>query len=229
MSTGWSIYAPRAARLNLLFIGLTMVFVGYFQVWLPGPGAGLQLIGIELGEWIKFLGVGPRRDLFYLPPIAIGLLLALLAATWPNERLQTWVARLLAVAVALLAFPALAAIQLEPAREWLARLLLIGSVIATTISGALLARRLAGSSWLWLLMAVVALLGALLPTWQYLSVRPVAEGLMRRSLAVGPGVWLNATGFLLVALVCLAHWASSLQTKRQSPVGRLSLDDQESI
>ena len=84
-------------RLNLLFLGLTAILAGYFMVWLPGPSAGLQLIGIEVGEWIKFLGIGAGRNWFYLPPIVIGLTLALLAATWPNGRIQTWMARGLAV------------------------------------------------------------------------------------------------------------------------------------
>ena len=55
--------APRPAarwrppsRLGLLALGLTAIFIGYFLVWLPGPGAGLSLIGVEVGEWIKFLG-----------------------------------------------------------------------------------------------------------------------------------------------------------------------------
>jgi hypothetical protein len=217
-----------ARRLNLFFLALATVFVGYFLVWLPGPGAGLQLIGIELGEWIKFLGVGPRRVLFYLPPIALGLLLALLAGTWPNDRPRTWLARLLAVAVALLAFPAVAAIQAEPASEWLARLLLIGLVIVVAAAGALLARRSEAHAFLWLLMAGVAFLGALLPTWQYLAIRPVVEGIMRRPPAVGPGVWLNAAGFALAAILCLAQWMADRQTKRQSPAGRLSLDEQVS-
>ncbi len=83
--------------LTPVFLGLTAILVGYFLVWLPGPSAGLRLIGIELGEWIKFLGVGSRRDLFYLPPIVVGLVLGLVAATWPNDRPQTWLARALAV------------------------------------------------------------------------------------------------------------------------------------
>ena len=103
----------------LLFAGLTAVFVGYFAVWLPGPAAGLRLIGLELGEWIKFLGVGQSRDLFYAPPILLGLIMVLLTAGWDNRRWQTWLFRLLAIGVSLLAFPAVAAITTEPRSEWL--------------------------------------------------------------------------------------------------------------
>lgn len=212
-----------AGRLNLLFVGLTAVLLGYFMVWLPGPAVGLQLIGIELGEWIKFLGVGGRRDWFYLPPIMIGLVLALLAATWPNGRPATWLARGLAVAVALLAFPAVAAIQLEPRGEWLPRLLGIGVVIVVAGLGAVVAARAPDSHWPWLLMGLVALMGLLLPTIQYLAVRPVAEAIMRRPLGVGPGVWLNGGGALLVAAAAFLEWrvrwtAATIKDSRRATV-----------
>ena len=42
--------------LNLLLLGFTAVFIGYLSVWLPGPAAGLSFLGVELGEWIKFMG-----------------------------------------------------------------------------------------------------------------------------------------------------------------------------
>jgi hypothetical protein len=200
--------------LNALFLGLTAMLIGYFMVWLPGPAAGLQLIGIELGEWIKFLGVGRGRDWFYLPPIVIGLIIALLAATWPNGRLATWLARGLAVAVALLAFPAVAAIQLEPRSEWLPRLLGIGLVLLVAALGAVVSARTPAARWPWLVIALVALAGLVLPTAQYLAVRPVAEAIMQRPLGIGPGLWLNGLGSLLAAAAALLEWrARWLETK----------------
>lgn len=191
---------------NLLFLGLTAILTGYFLVWLPGPGVGLQLIGIEIGEWIKFLGVGLGRDWFYLPPIVIGLTLGLLAAKWPNDRLQTWLARGLAVAVALLAFPAIASIQLEPPIQWLFRLVMIGLVIIMTVVGVLIAGQ-DGSDppWIWLAMAAIALLGAILSTVEYIVVKPVVEEITNRPIGIGPGVWLNIGGSLLVASAAIAQ------------------------
>jgi len=209
-----------ALRLNLLMLGLTGMFVGYFLVWLPGPGVGLQLIGIEIGEWIKFLGVGPQRDLFYLPPVAIGLILAVWTALWPNSRWQTWAARVLATTIALLAFPAVAAITSEPPSEWLARLLLIGLVIAAAgLSAGLAARPYRRVAWL--AMSLVAIAGAVLPTWQYLAVRPVVAEIMRQPIGIGPGVWLNALGGALVAAVALVEYAAARQ-KRRLPLGQPS-------
>jgi hypothetical protein len=188
---------------SLLSLGLTAIFVGYFLVWLPGPAAGLRLIGVEMGEWIKFLGVGRARDLFYLPPIVLGLLIALWTATWPAGW-RAWAARGLAVAVALLAFPAVESILGEPRDEWLIRLAAVGLVVlAAGWSG--LAGRKPRPRWLWALMAATALVGALLPTWQYFVVRPVVENILRQPIGVGPGVWVNALGGLLVAAVCLVE------------------------
>lgn len=211
-------FGRRLTRADLLALGLTAIFVGYFLVWLPGPGAGLSLIGVELGEWIKFLGVGPRRNWFYAPPIVLGLLLALWTATWPNRRARTWLARGLAVAVALLAFPAVAAITGEPRSEWLLRLALIAAVAGVAALAALGSARGGPAAWVWALMAGVAVAGAVGPTWQYLAVRPVVEGALRRPVGIGAGVWLNALGCLLVAGVCLGQMRAA-QNKNRQPSG----------
>lgn len=208
----------------LLSVGLTAVFVGYLMVWLPGPGAGLQLIGVELPEWIKFLGVGRRRDLLYLPPVLLGGLLALWTATWPSGRPRTWLARLLAVAVAGLAFPAIASIAGEPADQWLARLALIAAVAAVAVLSALLAR--AGDRTqqaVWVSMALIAVIGAIVPTWQYLALRPVVEEILRVPVGIGPGVWLSALGFLAAATAAALEFAAggAKRKKRQPPEERL--------
>jgi hypothetical protein len=197
------------SRLDLLALGLTAIFIGYFLVWLPGPGVGLSLIGVEVGEWIKFLGVGPRRNWFYAPPIVLGLLLALWTAAWPNRRARTWLARGLAVAVALLAFPAVAAITSEPRSEWLLRLALIGAVAVVAALAALWSARGGPVAWAWAVMAAVAVVGAAGPTWQYLAVRPVVAAALRQPVGIGVGVWLNALGCLLVAAVCLGQMRQS--------------------
>lgn len=188
-------------RLDLLFAGLTAILIGYFLVWLPGPSVGLQLIGIEIGEWIKFLGVGPRRNWFYLPPIVIGLCLALLAATWPNNRWQTWLLRILAIGVSLLAMPAVSAILLEARSEWLTRVISIVFVVVVVIAGAAVGGGNRQWRGVWLLIAVVALAGAVLPTIQYLAIQPVIEGILLQPVGIGPGVWLNAIGSILVVMI----------------------------
>jgi hypothetical protein len=196
---------------TITFMGMTAMFAGYFLVWLPGPGAGLRLIGFEIGEWIKFLGVGPARNLFYLPPVILGILLALLTAEWPNDRWQTWVARGLAIAVSLLAFPAVAAITSEPPSEWLIRLVLIGLVILVVVVSSIIAGSPGPPKWLWAVMAGVALIGTILPTWQYLAIRPVVAELLNRPVGIGAGVWLNAIGGLFVVSAAIWRFLSPVQ------------------
>ena len=196
------------ASQRLLFLGFTAIFIAFFMVWLPHEAAGLSFIGLEMGEQAKFLPqvragqILPGRSLFYVPPVSLGLMLALLSSTWPNRRWQTWVARGLAVLVSLLAFPALEAIGTEPA-EWLWRVLMIALVfLVVALSG--LAARL--PAWLLLsLIGFVALAGAILPTWVYLAVRAAFANLLRGEVGIGPGVWLNLGGHLLIVGVAGAR------------------------
>jgi chromate transport protein ChrA len=198
-----------------MYVGLTLMLAGYFLTWLPGPAAGLKIIGLELGEWIKFLGVGSRRDLFYLPPIVIGLLLALMTADWPNNRWQTWVMRGLAIAVSLLAFPAIAAIITEPQSEWLLRVILISLVILTVVISSLAFRSPHIQALIRPVMFMIALIGAFLPVWQYLMIRPVVMDIMNRSIGFGPGVWANLFGGILVSVsIASGMWTERRRQKK---------------
>lgn len=190
-----------------LLAGFTAVFIGYLTVWLPGPSAGLSLIGVEMGEWLKFFGVGARRDIFYLPPITLGLGLALWTMRWDNGRWQTWAMRGLAIAVSLLAFPALADLTGGARQEYLLRVQLIGLVVVVAgLSGV-------GARWRktavfnrlpWLLLFIVGLVGGILPIWYYVGeIRPYISQIIGTSIGIGPGLWLNTLGHFLVALIGL--------------------------
>ncbi len=178
-----------------MLLGLTAVFTAYFLVWLPGPAAGLQFLGFEIGEWIKFLGVGMARNYFYLPPITLGLMLALWTVLW-SRPWPAWVARGAAVAVSLLAFPAVEAILYEPRSEWLLRLLLIALVAMVAVGSHWLGRWPRG---VWVLIGLAGLAGAVLPTWEYFAIRPLVAQVLAQPVGLGVGVWLNGVGHLLVA------------------------------
>jgi hypothetical protein len=200
----WQLLADWAYE--VLLLGLTAVFIGYLTVWLPGPAAGLRFIGVEMGEWLKFFGVGPQRDFFYLPPITLGLLLALWTMRWQNGRWQTWAMRGLAIAVSLLAFPAIADLTGGARHEYLLRLQLIGLVVLVSGLSSVAARwrETAVMGWLpWLLLTVVGLIGGVLPAWYYGEIRPYFSQIMGVPLGIGPGVWLNTFGHLLIALIAL--------------------------
>ena len=185
--------------------GFTLILLGYFMVWLPGRVAGLSFIGLEMGEWVKFLPqvrngeILPGRNLFYLPPITLAMLMSLTTVCWLPGRWQNWAMRGLAMLVSLLAFPSLDAIRYEPPAEWLLRLLLIGLAGLVAL----------GSRWLrpgrvWLaLWLAIGLTGAILPTWVYGAIRPVASNLFGYPIGFGPGLWLNLIGHLLLVTLTL--------------------------
>ena len=181
-----------------LLIAFTAIFLGYLSVWLPGPGAGLSFLGIEMGEWFKFLGLGGRRDIFYLPPITLGLMLAIWTMTWPKNNWRAWCMRALAVLVSLLAFPAIADITGPVREQYTTRVILIALVIIVAlISG--FWRPSNKLTWVpWAFLTLLGITGALLPTWMYLNARSYAVQVIGVPIGVGWGVWLNGLGHLLV-------------------------------
>ena len=191
---------------RLLLAGLTAVFIGYLSVWLPGPAAGLQFLGVELGEWIKFLGVGAIRDLFYVPPIILGLMLVVLTMGWENGRLQTWIMRGLALLISLLAFPAFEDVTGASRSEYLMRVALIGLVGLMIVLVALFGKKLVATwAWLpWVLLAILGVIGAALPLWYYVSqVQPYVSGVLGVPVGVGWGLILYTVGCLGITAVSL--------------------------
>ncbi|MBK7895797.1 MAG: hypothetical protein WAS33_24770 [Candidatus Promineifilaceae bacterium] len=191
---------------TFFLLSFTTILVGYFLVWLPGPSAGLQLLGFEMGEWTKFFGLGVKRNWFYLPPITLALSMLLFTVGWGNGRFQTWLFRGVAVAVSLLAFPALEDLTGPSQSEYLSRLVGIGLVVA--VAGLLMLvgnKKVPGSLPISCVLIVLAgLVGLILPTLMYGEVRPYVSDLLRLQLGYGPGVWLNGLGH--AALAGLAGW-----------------------
>jgi hypothetical protein len=198
-------WLSRGRQTRLLLLAFTGILAGYLTVWLPNDAAGLSFLGLEIGEWVKFLprvqaGELPMsRDFFYLPPVILGAMMALLASRWPNSRWQTWAMRGLAILVACLALPSIDAIRFEPASEWLLRLILVASVAILALLSGLLSKL--PDLPFWLLMGMAALLGLLLPLWAYVVVRPAVAELWQRPVAFGPGIWLNSAGNLAIILL----------------------------
>lgn len=209
----------RARTQFLLLIGLTAVFIGYFAVWLPGPGAGLSLIGIEMGEWFKFMGVGLERNLFYLPPISLALMLELLTLPWQNGRWQTWAMRGLGISVSLLVFPALEDISGPNSHEYLPRVQWIGLVVVTAVAVSLLGWKVDKTIRLWLswsLLLLLGLVGLVQPTRIYLQVQPNVSQLFGVSVGIGWGLILNGLGHLIVTGISLWQLFNLIKEKRSA-------------
>ena len=205
--------AVETGRQTLCKLGFTLILLGYLMVWLPHEAAGLSFIGLEIGEWIKFLPqvrsgqLAADRNLFYLPPITLGMMLALWTAGWPNRRWQTWAMRALAAMVAMLALPSVEVVLGEGSDQWLSRLIMVLLVVLVAVLVSLLRRmpRGLGQTISWTAMLILALLGLVLPTVAYLSVRPAVSELLSDGVGAGPGLWLNGIGHLLVAVAAFTY------------------------
>ena len=55
----------------------------------------------------------------------------------------------------------------------------------------------------WLFLAVLGVVGAVFPFWFYGQVRPLVAQAVGLPLGIGPGVWLNGAGHLLVTAVAI--------------------------
>lgn len=207
----------RQPQTLLLLAAFTAILAGYLSVWLPNEAVGLSFIGVEIGEWVKFLPqmqsgeIAVPREFLYLPPISLAFMMMLFSATWREAGRRAWTMRGLAFLVALLAFPSIDAIWFEPASEWLARLILVAAVGVLALAGNLLQRM--PERLLWLMMALVGMAGALLPITALLAVRPAVELLLQVQVSIGIGAWLTAAGHLLVFVVAITR-----ASNRKSPV-----------
>lgn len=186
--------------------GITAVFLGYLSVWIPGPAAGLQFIGVEVGEWLKFLGVGPIRNVFYLPPITLGSIVILFSFGWGNGRWQSWLWRLIGCGIALLSFPALEDIRGASQAEYFPRIGLIAFVfllfaVVTVVSFRKSSR--ASHQFVYLLIGIVGIIGVAYPTWLYNEIQPTVSLIIGSSIGIGLGIWLNGLGHLALTAVAI--------------------------
>ncbi|MFN2137064.1 MAG: hypothetical protein ACK2UK_13980 [Candidatus Promineifilaceae bacterium] len=206
----------------LLLLGFTAVFTGYLTVWLRGPGVGLSFLGIEMAEWFKFLGLGAQRDIFYLPPILLGLMLALWTMTWPERNglaWRAWTVRGLAVLISLLAFPAIEDISGPVREQYMTRVLLIGAVVAVALLSGFWHPRGSWRALPWLLIAILAAAGAILPTWLFRQVQRLLGDILGVPVGTGIGLWLNLFGNLLVVTAAFFQFRWTRDRKVRFPEG----------
>ena len=199
----------------LLPLGWLLAALGYYGPWVAHTTAALSLGGVDMAEFVKFLppvqdGSLPIvRQLFYLPPLAVVVSVALSA--WSRTLRYPWPLRWLFLAAAL---PV--SLQLLPP-AWSPSSLLGPEFRLQTaaLGGCWL---LLALSWLlgrlpaWVggsLTAVLALGAASLPAWQFELAKPAINAVYGRPPAVGWGFWAGIAGLVILAAagVGLVAWA----------------------
>ncbi len=189
-------------------IGVTLV--GYFGPWVGHRVAGLVIMGLDLGEYVKFLTpvrsgqIVLWREGFYLPLVVASLAASLFA--FRRELRYPWLVRGLLLATAIVA-----ALNLLPP-AWTPQRMLTAEFRQQAVALALCLAAMAFSPLLALLprrlVAVLVAAGALgagiVPVRQFLAVLPTIADLYHQSLTPGWGLWLCAGG--LLALAGAALW-----------------------
>ena len=179
--------------------------VGYYGPWIAHATAGLTLSGIDMGEFVKFLPevldgtLAVTRQLFYLPPLAVAVTIALLIG---SPRLgYPWLLRVPGLLMA-----ALVSLQLLPP-AWSPASLMTAEFRLQTIALGLCWLLLAGF-WLWgrlpawltgSLSAGLAIAAIGLSGWQFLVVKTAIDSVYGVPPAIGWSFLLCMGGLAVLA------------------------------
>lgn len=188
-------------------VALVVALTGYFGPWVGHGAAGLNILGVDLAEYVKFLPayragqLDLLRESFYAPLAAGSLIAGLLA----SRRVLPLAARWLAGAAAI----PLALAMLPPA--WSPAVLLMPEfrlqvVAIAACTGALLLlplTRILPDALVLLLVALLALVASVWPAAAFLLLpSPIGE-LYAATVRPGWGFWLSSIGFLLTAFTAV--------------------------
>jgi hypothetical protein len=195
----------RSASRWLGWVGLALAGLGYWGPWIWHPSAALTLIGLDLGEFVKFLPsvrsgqLTLHREIFFLPAAALSLNLTLIAyrrgsrLKWPGKI----IASLGAIAIALAMLPPAWSPATLRLPEFRTLTILITLCVVFALTGPLwegLPRRwLSGVA---LFFAALAIIG---PLWQFWLALPAIQTAYGRPLTIGWGPVTMALGWLLFA------------------------------
>ncbi len=198
---------------GMRFLGLALALVGYFGPWVPHESAALTVTGFELAHLTRLQGspASLTPALFLTPLVAAAILLGLLAnqptnqltnqpTNKPTNQLPTFAAALLALAV----LPPYQFILDAQYRGQLA--LAAGGLLLVLLTP--LARWLPRRAWT-VLVALVALAGAIPALWQFALLRPLVVALYNRPLDLGWGLVTCTAGFALLLISSIQQLAVS--------------------
>ncbi len=199
--SGWQVELVRWT----MPIGWSLAAIGFLGPWVSHPTAALTLSGVDMGEFVKFLpgvldgSIRLVRQLFYLPPFAITVSIALLIGS-PRlhyTKLLQALGLLLAIPVSLQVLPPAWSPASLLAAEFRAQTVALGTSWLLLATYWLL-RRL--PSWLSGSLSAALCLGAIvLPLWQYLTAKPAIDQVYGRPPSTGWGLILCFSGLAIAA------------------------------
>ncbi|MEE9615613.1 MAG: hypothetical protein V3T90_01230 [Anaerolineae bacterium] len=195
------------------FLGLALALVGYFGPWVPHESAALTVTGFELAHLTRLQGspASITPALFLTPLVAAAILLGLLANQptnqLTNQPTNKQTNKLLTLAAALLALAVLPPYQFILDAQYRGQLALAaGGLLLVLLTP--LARWLPRRAWT-VLVALVALAGAIPALWQFALLRPLVVALYDRPLGLGWGLVTCTAGFALLLISSIQQLAVS--------------------
>jgi hypothetical protein len=194
------------ATVAFIAAGLFLLTLGYWGAWLPHPAAGLNILGIDLPEYVKFVpevtsGQIPiKREVFFYPLLSLAMGLILLG-TIKRPALPLWlrvILVVLAAPTALAMLPPAWTPALLRTPEFRQQTLYIGFLLLAVLFSPLIHRYLSD----WWRGAILVLLGAIpfQALIAYTSLLPALEKLYQQPLESGIAYYLVAAGAILLGL-----------------------------
>ena len=195
----------RLITIIVAILALLFLAFGYWGRWIAHPAAGLNILGVDLPEYVKFVpearyGVIPiNRLVFFAMPVALALGLILFASV--RMQLSVWVrglAGLLAIPVALSMLPPAWTPGLLMTPEFRAQTLVIMALMAAALLIPLWKQLIPD----WLRGVFFILIGLLpLPALSaFFRLLPALEKLYNHPLKPGPGVWFTLAGMVVMVI-----------------------------
>jgi hypothetical protein len=189
----------------LLPLGWLLAAIGYYGPWIAHSTAALTLSGVDMAEFVKFLPgaldgtLRIARQLFYLPPLAVVVSIALLIGAqrlgfpWPVRAFFL----VLAVPISLQLLPPAWSIASLTSAEFRLQTIALG-IAWLLLAGFWLWGRL--PSWLTGSPSALLSLAALgLSFWQYVIAKPAIDRVYGTPPSVGWGFLLCMVGLLAIS------------------------------
>lgn len=186
-----------------VIVALAAALIGYFGPWIGHRAAGLNILGVDLAEYVKFLqayraGQLPLlRESFYAPLAAASVIAGLLASRRALPLAVRWIAVAAAVSLALAMLPPAWSPAVLMLPEFRLQVIAIGACIGALLLLAF--TRLLPDAPVLLLVAMLALVASVWPAAAFTHLPSSIAEVYATPVRPGWGFWLSSTGFLLAA------------------------------
>lgn len=205
----------------LLIVAGLLTLLGYFGPWIGNPVAGLVVIGLDMGEYVKFLpsvldgSVTLWREGFYLPLVTVSLAMSLYP--FRPELRYSWPARALLLALSIITALNLLPPAWTPQRlltpEFRQQAIAIGLLLTAAACSpflALLPRKLSGTA-----VALLALVSAGFPVYGFFRVLPDISLVYNKPQSAGWGIYVMLAGLILLLTLGATPWLASPPSSTQ--------------